>query len=151
MEKRGGSGHIRITQVDIEDESGKRNVPFFAGSKLRFLISYHGKSEVHNPRLIIGLLDLMTTKVARFDTEVAGYVPSLLPASGQISCSTEAINLVAGRYYLNIAFLSNGEMQDYLQRQSFFDIVESNFFGTGKTFDEKEAKVLIKHEWKTLP
>jgi len=150
---RAGEGNIRIKQISIKDQQGNPGTPFPIGSKLIFEIDYESKSEIKNPQVIIGIYDLMTVGVSRLDTEIAGDLPEILPATGRISCSTESMPLVPGRYILNIAFYANGMMQDYLAGAVTIDINASDYFKTGKIFNESDSKltkILIKHKWKLL-
>ena len=147
---RGGAGNIRITNLTIKDQDENTGIPFQIGAEMLLEIDYKANSEVKNPQVIIGVYDLMNVGVSRFDTEIAGNLPSALPASGRITCSTESIQLVPGRYFLNIAFLSNGIMEDYLAGAAFLDIIGSDYFNTGKTFNESDSKlvkILIRHKW----
>ncbi|MCC6545485.1 MAG: ABC transporter ATP-binding protein [Nitrospirae bacterium] len=147
---RKGEGNIKITKIEVVNQLGEKNIPFPIGSNLRFLINYKAKSVVKNPRVIIGVYDLMSLGIARFDTEITTDLPSSLPESGQINCSTEMINLVPGRYVINIAFFSNGTMEDYIAGAAILDIIDSDYFGTGKSFnanDSRLVRVLFKHKW----
>jgi len=149
-ENRQGNGQVRITDLTIVDSSGNRNIPFQIGAELFFHISYQAQGAVKNPHLIIGVYDLMNVGVTRFDTEIAGSLPASLPASGCITCSTKGVPLVPGRYQLNLAFISNGVMQDYLAAADYLDIIGSDYFNSGKIFNESDSKltkVLIKHQW----
>jgi len=90
----------------------------------------------------------MNVGVTRLETENAGYFSSLLPASGRIVCSTESMPLAPGRFFINIAFFSNEVMQDYLPCALYLDIIGSDYFNTGKIFNEsdsKPTKILIRH------
>ncbi|PKP59334.1 MAG: ABC transporter ATP-binding protein, partial [Candidatus Altiarchaeales archaeon HGW-Altiarchaeales-1] len=150
LKDRQGQGDIRITKIELEDHFGNKNIPFAIGSKLRFHIFYKAKKSVLNPHVIIGVYDSMNTSVTRFDTDIVGGLPPILPQKGQIICSTESANLGSGRYYLNIALFSNGIMEDYLVGVHSFDITDSDYLGTGKTFDAKMIKVLLKHKWELI-
>lgn len=150
---RAGNGNIRITNLLIKDQAGNTGIHFPIGAEIIIEIKYKASAEVKNPQVIVGVYDLMNVGVTRFDTGIAGHLPSVLPASGRISCSTESMPLVPGRYIINIAFLSNGVMQDYLVGAEYLDIVGTDYFKTGKIFDESDSKlarVLIRHKWDLL-
>lgn len=148
---RGGDGHVRLTTLTIKDQAGNEGIPFQIGAEIIFEIDYKASANVKNPRIIIGVYDFMNVGVTRFDTEIAGDLPSVLPKSGRIVCSTESAPIAPGRYFINIAFFCNGVMQDYLAGANYFDIIGSDFFNTGKIFNESDSKltkVLIRHNWK---
>ena len=151
---RTGEGHLRITNLEIKDQAGNSDIPILTGAQLYFGIDYKAHTEMKNPRVIIGVYDLMSVGVTRFDTDIAGNLPSILPESGRIVCTTESMPLAPGRYYVNIALLSNGVMQDYLPGAAFLDIHGSDYFNTGKIFNENDSKlikVLVRHKWELFP
>lgn len=150
VKERQGQGNVQIVKIEIEDQYGNQNTSFPVGSKLLIRISYCAKEPVSNPRLIIGVYDSMSSAITRFDTSIASGLLSLLPKNGQIICKTDNMNLAPGRYYLNIALFSNDIMEDYLMNIVYFDIMDSDYYGTGKTFETKMAKVFIKHNWSVL-
>jgi lipopolysaccharide transport system ATP-binding protein len=151
---RKGKGRVRITQLNIEDTLGNRNISFPIGSELSFQIDYQGSEEVRNPRVIIGVYDNMGAGITRLDTEITGGVPTVLPKTGCIVCTTKEMNLSPGRYLINIAFFSSDEMEDYLVSAAFLDITGSDFFNTGRIFNESDSRltrVLVKHQWELFP
>ncbi len=144
---RQGRGRVRLTSVNIEDELGNKNTPFSIGAKLRIVIEYTAKETIRDLLLNIGVYDEMDVAVARFDTDIAGGFSSLPEGRGQVICSTEKINFIPGRYFLNTAIFSNGAFEDYAPNSASFDIAPSDYFRTGKMFDRNAAKVLVKHTW----
>ncbi len=147
---RKGEGNLRISKIEIEDDKCVKSKNFPIGSKLRFLIKYKAKSRIQNPRVIIGVYNLMQEGIARFDTNITGGLFSTLPESGVLACKTDTMNLTPGRYFINIAIFSGAELQDYLTHAYFIDIEATDYFGTGRAFDvndERLTKVLIRHEW----
>lgn len=151
---RKGKGRVRMTQLEIQDRKGNSNIPFPIGAELSFKITYQSKAEVRSPRVIIGVYDNMGVGITRLDTLITGDIPSILPESGSIVCTTREMNLTPGRYMLNIAFLSGNGMEDYLVNAGIIDITSSDFFNTGKAFNESDSrltKVLVRHDWKVSP
>jgi len=147
---RKGKGRVRITQLNIEDTHGNKNISFPIGSELSFQIDYQGSEEVRNPRVILGVYDNMGAGITRLDTEITGGLPAILPKAGRIICTTKEINMTPGRYLINIAFFSSGDMEDYLASAAFLDITGSDFFNTGRIFNESDSrltKVLVRHQW----
>ncbi|ACH39588.1 MAG: hypothetical protein ACD_55C00099G0003 [uncultured bacterium] len=148
---RKGKGGVRMTQLLIEDRSGSGIPTFAIGTEISFRIRYRSQKDVRNPRVVIGIYDSTGVGITRLDTQITGDLPASLSSTGEIVCSTAAMNLVPGRFFLNVAFFSSGEMEDYLSNAAFFDVVASDFFNTGRTFDEGDAalsKFLVRHDWR---
>ncbi len=147
FEGRPGRGRVRVTGVAVGDESGGRNVPFPIGSKLNFILDYAARENIRNVVLSLGIYDEMDAGITRFDTDIAGGFNAIPAGIGQIVCSTEAMNLAPGRYFVNVAFFSSGVFEDYAPYSTQFEMASSDYFGTGKLFDRNGAKVFIQHRW----
>jgi lipopolysaccharide transport system ATP-binding protein len=152
-EDRKGEGRARIVNIGIEKESCENTYSIKVGENLTFNISYEAVIPIQNPRLIIGVYDLMNSGIARFDTEIATGIPSVLPCKGNVICKVKNVTLCPGSYQVNIAFLGNGIMEDYLADAIGIEVLPTDFFKTGKLFtgsDANLAKVLFQHEWSAL-
>jgi len=148
-EDRKGNGNVRINRIDI-DSNGVTNVVFPIGSDLNFNIYFDGLEDIRKPRVILGIYDNMAVGVTRFDTDITSFIPSSLPRSGKISCQVKQVSLIPGRYTVNIAFFSKGNLEDYIANAVYFDIVGSDFYSTGKLFNDSDSqliKVLFHHSW----
>jgi lipopolysaccharide transport system ATP-binding protein len=147
---RKGDGTVRVTRMVLVDGAGTRTTAFPVGSHVTFRLDYEAPCGIARPRVILGVYDMLGAGVARFDTDVAGGLPEALAATGTITCEVEALALTPGRYSVNLAFLAGGVMRDYLVGATALDLVDADFFGTGKSFTEGEArltKVYVPHGW----
>jgi hypothetical protein len=73
-----------------------------------------------------------------------------LPQSGRFICATDELNITPGRYFVNIALSCHGEMEDYIINAATFEVVGSDYFNSGRIFNEHDsslAKVLVRHTW----
>ena len=150
---RKGEGRIRIIKICINNNSEDNTNSVKLGDDLTFVIDYEADNSVQNPRIIIGIYDVMNTGITRFDTEVAAGLPSFLASKGRVTCKVEKFSLCPGMYQVNIAFFGNGVMEDYLAGAIDFEVAPADFFNTGKIFigsDANLAKVLFQHEWRSL-
>jgi len=152
-EDRKGEGRVRIRNMSLEDDQGSKGGAFAIGEDILFRIDYEASEIIQNPRVILGVYDFMSAGVTRFDTEITLGLPTKLPKSGTITCKARNVSLSPGRYLVNIAFLGNGVMEDYLAGATYFDVIGSDYFKTGKVFNESDsklAKVLFQHDWRLL-
>jgi len=150
---RKGEGKARFTRIGFENSQSKEVYGFPIGADVVFMLSYVADSEIKNPRIIIGIYDSMNGGVARLDTEVSSGLPGAIPRNGVITCKAYSINLIPGRYTINVALLSGGVMQDYVPGAAYFEVIGSDYFKTGKSFNENDlrlAKVLYQHEWRSF-
>lgn len=152
-EDRKGEGKVRITHIGFEDDQGNQIAAFPIGINIIFKIDYEASEPIQNPRAILGIYDSMSIGVTRFDTEVAPGLMDVIPKSGTIICHARNVALTPGRYTVNIAFFGNNILQDHLIGAAYFDIIGSDYFSTGKIFNESDSKltkILFQHDWKFL-
>jgi lipopolysaccharide transport system ATP-binding protein len=153
-EDRKGEGKVRIVRLGISGDRGGECSALPVGADVRLEVGYDGgAADVANPRIVIGVYDSLGVGITRFDTDVAPGLARLLPNAGSIACHVRGMSLTPGRYFLNIALFSNGAMQDHVVAAATFEIVESDYFETGKTFDGNESrltKAYFRHRWEVL-
>jgi lipopolysaccharide transport system ATP-binding protein len=152
-EDRKGEGRVCITRIGLEDDRGNESTAFPIGVDVLFKIDYEASKPIQNPRVILGIYDFITVGVTRFDTEIAPGLPAVLPKIGTITCLARNVSLTPGRYIVNIAFFGNNILEDYLVGATYFDIISSDYFRTGKIFNESDSKltkILFQHNWKCL-
>ncbi|MGR0480691.1 MAG: ABC transporter ATP-binding protein [Candidatus Electronema sp. V4] len=147
---RSGLGNVRIIDLYIQDVSGNKKDSFPIGASLNFIIKYLSINTIKKPHVIIGIYDPISLGMVRLDTEISGSFPTLLSQKGELSCLTAPFNLSPGRYTVNIAFFSNGEEEDYIIKAISFNIVETDYFKTGKLVDGKLSKVIFQHDWSII-
>jgi lipopolysaccharide transport system ATP-binding protein len=151
---RKGEGGIQVVRLTISGDRGEERSAFPVGADVRFELGYDGSVDVTAPRVILGVYDSMGVGIARFDTDVAPGIGRALPNVGRITCDVPGMSLTPGRYFVSVAMFSSGVMQDHVVAAASFEVVESDYFGSGKTFDENESrltKVYLRHRWETLP
>ena len=107
-------------------------------------IDYEADSEVKNPQVIFGIYDFMSVGVSRFDTEIAGCLFSALPTSGRVTCQAESIHLVPVGTLSMLHFFPV-ELWRIIWQGLHLDIIGSDFFNTGKTFNESDSKLVKIH------
>lgn len=144
---RKGRGRVWIEGIGIEDEQGNKNQPFSIGSKLKISLDFKSSEMIENIRLIIGVYDSLNTPITRFDTEISGFSQDIIKKEGKITCLTDSLNLAPDKYNLNIAVMDSQEMEDYIANATHFEIVDGDYFGTGKSFETKLSRILVRHSW----
>jgi len=149
-EDREGAHNIRMVDMWVEIENLQKSKSMKAGEDMAIVIQYESNAEIKNPRIVIGIYDLMNVPVARLDTNITRGLPRQWQGNGKIICHVEKLSLCPAAYYANVAIYNNGELEDYLVRAIDFEILSSDFFGTGKFFSDSElrlAKALYRHSW----
>lgn len=148
---REGAGNIIFTKVELGKPDKRTNV-FKLGEKIGFHLNFKVKNFIGDSRLriLIGVYNEKEEGILRFDSDA--YSPFLLHnlKNGTITCiMTDHLNIMPGKYSVNIALFNNGVMEDYIAGKVIFDVVNDNYLGSSRTLDtDRLSKVLYKHLWK---
>jgi hypothetical protein len=71
--------------------------------------------------------------VVFMDSETIKGFPGILDRKGEISIRlSKDFALPTGRYFINIAFLANSVMADYIQNAVVFEVIDGLFYEGGK-------------------
>ena len=120
----GNAGDIRFTTVTISNSSDREVIK--SHDKLKIILGY--KSQHTEPivgaRIVITILsDTSQQVVLRLDSDVTSQtVNESMKPSGEVVCETQSLNLVEGKYFINVDFLIQGTSCDYAVRAGEFTI-----------------------------
>lgn len=147
---RGGDGTVRVTDLRILNEKGDVVDAVRSGHDVSFSIDYLSLdgSQLHNVKVGIGIYTVMGNFLVYCSNELVGVDFKTVPAEGRIFCTIPRIPLAAGQYYLNISFLSKGILADWISEALLLQVVESDFFGTGKLPPATHGGLLISQQWR---
>jgi lipopolysaccharide transport system ATP-binding protein len=98
-------------------------------------------------RFHISICDTLGTPIAHMNTLL--HLPRRNQGQPQdeVRCRIEQMNLVPGRYSLNVAYSEGDALRDHIVQARHLDVIESNFLGTGKLPSSSLAKVVLRHQW----
>ncbi len=150
---RQGEGQVRFVHAWFEDDSGKSINHAISGQRLGIGLRYESKmgGPLRNPRVSIAVENLLGGELFVCSTELTKDQPSSLPPSGAIRCVIPELPLSQGHYHLTLFFENNRVIQDWLKSALTLDVLDGDFFGTGKQYpDGWQGKcVLVHHLWET--
>ena len=148
---RQGEGQVRFVHAWFEDESGKHIDHAISGQRLGIALRYQSKMDrlLRNPRVSIAVENLLGSELFVCSTELTKDQPSSLPPSGVIRCVIPGLPLSQGHYRLTLFLEANRVIQDWLKSALTLDVMDGDFFGTGKQYpDGWQGKcVLVQHQW----
>lgn len=147
---RTGKGEVRVTSISLRDESGKEIKEAIAGSNVVLSLSYSVDQGVVLNDCIFCVeickdlkkyFSLSSALVDRRKLEISG--------DGRIDFLVPDWPLSGGRYHVNIYIESARVMQDFLNDASVIEVIDGDFFGTGKLHHEgwQGMTVLVRHSW----
>jgi hypothetical protein len=110
---RGGTGEIRLTQVDIVDGSGRPADRIVEGSALVVRAGYEAAERVHSPVFQIAIVDVDTGLVVASATSSAGDMPATVDGQGVVECVFQSIPLRRRQFVLRMTITDSHQLVSY--------------------------------------
>jgi lipopolysaccharide transport system ATP-binding protein len=70
--------------------------------------------------------------------------------NGFFECFWPKFNLKGGVYECNLFCSINGEISDWMQNAFIINVVDGDYFGSGKVIDKSQGNIIISHSWKSF-
>ncbi|HEX9979486.1 MAG TPA: ABC transporter ATP-binding protein [Flavobacterium sp.] len=139
--ERKGSGIIKLAQVKAfgSEESAKpqTGMPF----SLQFLIDNPRNIPFSDIRFDFRIDDQMGQRIAWMSNSLLGE--SVKKAGNMMTFNINRLNLNSGIYYVTVHITANGEVADWLQNIFSFEVMEGNFYLTGKTVPMAQSRIVM--------
>jgi lipopolysaccharide transport system ATP-binding protein len=147
---REGMGAIRITSVDLRDESGNKISEAITGSDVVLSLGYSVKGNAILNDCVV-CVEICKDLKECFALSSALVDPRKLRLSGEgrIDFLIPQWPLSGGRYHANTYVESDHMMQDYVSNASVIEVINGDFYGTGRLIHHGwgEASVLVRYSW----
>ena len=142
---RGGNGRVRVT--DFRIENAIEGSALVLGKQIVIKIKYTSDHRILSPKVMVSINNGNGDCVVFMDSSTSNVFSEAIAGSGEISIAISSdFNLTPGTYFLNIAFIVNDEMADYVQNAFHLNVLEGMFFENGKMPSGKSLCV-IKQKW----
>lgn len=150
-EDRAGKGDVRITSIDLRDESGNIIAEAISGHNVTLSLAYSVKDgHVINDCVFCVEVCKDLKKYFSLSSALVDRRNLRLSGDGRIDFMVPNWPLMAGRYHINFYVGTSREMQDFLNDASVIEVSDGDFYGTGKLHHEgwEGVSVLVQHSWK---
>ena len=147
---RAGKGDVRVTSIDLRDESGNIIQEAIAGNNVTLSLGYSVKEGVNlNDCIVCVEICKDLKKFFALSSALVDRRKLQLSGDGRIDFLVPDWPLSGGRYHVNIYIESDRAMQDYLNDASVIEVIDGDYFGTGKLHHEgwQGTSVLVRHSW----
>lgn len=135
---RQGSGEIRFTTLRADIRTG---------SPSRIELGYRAESPPKRVVVNIGLFNERGEGALFLSNEMAGAALDELPLAGRIVCELDIAGLLPGTYTANLFCTSNGSIADWVVDATTIDVIEGDFFGTGRLPPAGYGSVVTPQRW----
>jgi lipopolysaccharide transport system ATP-binding protein len=142
---RQGTGALKM--VDAYVNVRPNNLTMVTGQENDLTIVYEAKSALKNVHISVGLYGLHGEAVAYLSNDLTQGEFLSLPENGKLICRFDKLNLLPGRYSLNLFTKVNNVIADWVSNAADIQVVEGDYFGTGKLPPRQYGAIVVPHSW----
>ncbi len=144
-----GSNWLRLTHVSVCDWGGSEVTQALSGQDVLIRLHYTSNRELVAAEVDVAfnLRDANGLLLTNLNSVDSGNTTMRIHRRGFFECKWPRFNLRAGSYDAACFCSVNGEVVDWVQSAFVLDVVDGDFFGTGKMVGARQGEVLISHGW----
>jgi lipopolysaccharide transport system ATP-binding protein len=146
IEKREGTGRIRFVRWEVQDELLGRGRTVRMAQPCSFKIEYASNDDrdLVNVEVAIVIKDMYGKPLLTGATQFLNARFESVPPRGVFSCQFNSLPLLPNKYQVHLFCQVNGELADKLPSAGYFNIVESDVYGTGRMPKPKHGVFVIR-------
>jgi ABC-type polysaccharide/polyol phosphate transport system ATPase subunit len=110
---RGGTGEIRLTEVDVLDGTGRPADRIVEGTPLVVRANYEAAEAVPTPVFQIAIVDVDTGMVVATASSSPGDVPPVVDGHGVVECAFDAVPLRRRQFVLRLTITDSHQLVSY--------------------------------------
>ena len=141
-------GEPVIHQIRFIDQQGEPKNGFAIGEPVIISIELKPRRKLSYPIVGIGINDSLGTRVTTLSTKYQGEEIPAFHSHITIECGLQDLALAPGSYGVKIAVGSGNEDLDIIELENAFDILPTDYWGSGKLPLQSQGVVLTKANWK---
>jgi len=149
---RRGNGRVRFTSTWSEDEQGRKGMPVLSGEKLTIVAEYESANEemITGVKVAFAVSDKNGTQFTDLTNIISDDYFELERRRGVFHCTIPRLPLNSGRYSYHVFLSSSLGIEDFIHDAGSFEVEGGDFYGTGRTVDQREGLILIDQHWTLL-
>jgi len=146
---RRGRGRVRLLKVQVCGANDCPSATLVTGRPARFI--FYVSAVLPQMSCVFTFYDQHGSPVTFFNSALRGPEDSRNPTIGsKFLCEVDELPLVPGRYRINVAITSEGELEDHLDLAAFFDVQQGQLRGRPIRHGNQYGNVCLPHRW-TVP
>jgi lipopolysaccharide transport system ATP-binding protein len=145
---RKGQGRVKFASIRFEDQHGNPIPGLICGQPARVVLGVKGEQTARRVRVALTFRDHLDQRVMFLDSKLLGFELPELSADDELVCEIPRVHLAPGRYRLELWLQSATELQDWITDSGMLDVIDGNFFGTGRALPDGYQMALMDFNWK---
>jgi lipopolysaccharide transport system ATP-binding protein len=147
-EDRDGDLSLKFVGMDIRDAQGETIDAVRCGMDVSFVLPYESKGDSpKNVSVTVAFYDDYNRSLMRCRSEVVNGDFEVLPARGELRCRLPRFPLMPGFYSVMLACVVNGKLADKIMDALTVQVIEGDFYRTGKLPQAGSGFFLADYEW----
>jgi homopolymeric O-antigen transport system ATP-binding protein len=141
---RKGDGRLRILRADVIGPNGG---PARTGADAVLKLAYETNEVGREVTISAAIEGPLGEPVFLCSSRVSGDLLIADELSGDLLCDLPDLALLPGRYSLTFYVEVNGVVADWVRNAIFFDVFESDVFGSGQLPPPSYGRTFVAHSW----
>lgn len=143
---RHGKGEVRLAQIEISTGGEFPSTILRTGCPAQF--KFHVTSVQIGMSCIFTIYDQHGQPVVSFSSAMRSDEDLSQPELGkQIICEIDELLLIPGRYRINVAIMSNGELQDHVEGATLLEVEQGKIRERPITTELGYGNICLPHRW----
>jgi lipopolysaccharide transport system ATP-binding protein len=148
-EDRQGSGLVKLVDCYFTGPNREKLSVLSTGKEVSVRLLYRAEPGVRNVGVALNFYEHTDNVLLNVNCVDSGGELSGIPETGEFVCTIPRFPLRQGRYFGNIHCAVNGSVADWVKRAFIVDVVDGDYFGTGKLV--KQGKFVADNYWHVEP
>jgi lipopolysaccharide transport system ATP-binding protein len=144
---RKGAGDVRFQSVRLEFEDGQETSALACGQSGAIVLGVRCRRPLPRIRISLTFYDTLDQRIMHLDSKLLGADLPEAPTDGELVCEIPRVHLAPGRYRIELWLQSAGELQDWVSDAGRIDVIDGNFFGTGKALADGFQVAVMDFRW----
>jgi lipopolysaccharide transport system ATP-binding protein len=148
---RKGNGQLKLREIQFLSPAGERQLSVQCGAAFVLRTNISATAPGLRLTLAIGIDNEQGVRISHLNTACVSSETLTTRDSGDATVDFLVRHnpLVPGSYMLTIFLTANGEISDWIEQAVEMQVIEGDFFGTGKLPPRDQGSVLIPHSIST--
>jgi lipopolysaccharide transport system ATP-binding protein len=121
--------------------------PVLVGGDAEIALGYESPAAPRHLFVSIAVAGPLGEPLFLCSNELSGDDLADAPAAGIFRCTIPKLPLQPGRYSVNVFAQINGVVADWIEHAAFFEVIDSDVFGTGRLPPASHGPLVLQHSW----
>ncbi|MBN1755105.1 ABC transporter ATP-binding protein [bacterium] len=148
---RKGTGQLRITGLQLLDDSGAQLNTVASGANITLKFGYStGTAPTKDVHIALGFNNRNGERIFNLNTLTTSDPLTLINKEGFVLCTIPRLPLVPDDYFITVFVTIKEVISDWVQDAFKLKVESGDFFGTGKTQYDNEGNFLVLNHWEVV-